>query len=160
MMKCYYSLSAPGKKVIVNESHYKDDEAFWTTKYMLTVASSSKSNPNEDEKECFWFERTRVAIFTDRRSIYVTEGETGGLEYDSFNYNDTSDRASTSLEGGVRTFDRAKNIETFTFEGGGYSYVVNVSANDSRPFVEVLVKKNGALLQRERCLSYTYLKKS
>jgi hypothetical protein len=158
MMKCYYTFAAQDKAVVVRESHYKDDEAFWTVQYAMSISPKTESNPKE--QDCRWFERTRLAVITDRRSIYVTESEKGKLEYQSYNYEQSSDRPAVMLKGGAHTFDKSKGIETFTFQKAEYTYVLNVSAIESQPFVEVLVKKNGALVQQERCLSYTYLKKS
>lgn len=157
MMKCYYTFVAQGKKFSVMESHYKDDEAFWTMSHMIGVGPPKKEV--SAEQECRWFERTRVGIITDRRSIYITESETGDLQYQSFNYDQASEKPSVMLKGGVRTLDAGKGIETFTFESGEYAYVINVSTVESRPSVEVLVKRNGALAQKERCLSYTYVRK-
>ena len=159
MMKCYYNYSVRGGgKVVVMESHYKDEEAFWTTKYTVSITSGKQTVANE--AECNWFERTRLAVVTDRRSIYVTETEKGTLEYSSFNFAQPSSKPSVKLTGGTRASDESKGIETFTFRNNGYEYVLSVSKAEAKPFIEVLVKKNGAQVQRERCLSYTYLKKS
>lgn len=157
MMKCYYTFAAGDKRVVVRESHYKDDEAFWTVSYTMAISPKKESNPNE--QECRWFERTRLAVITDRRSIYVTESEKGKLEYQSYNYEQASNKPSVMLRNGVRAFDKSRGVETFTFQKAEYAYVLNVSAVENRPFVEVLVKKAGAVVQQERCLSYTYLKK-
>jgi hypothetical protein len=159
MMKCYFTLVAPGKSFVVLESNYKDDEAYWTSPHSLT-SERGKGRASPDEHECRWLERTRLAVITDRRSIYVTESEMGDLEYRSYNYKGASDQPAVMLKGGVRTFDAGKGVEIFTFQNGEYTYVLNVSTVESRPSVEVLVKKKGAVAQQERCLSYTYLKKS
>lgn len=160
MMKCYFTFTAQDKKVVVRESNYRDDEAFWTAQFGLAISSKKESNPNEIEQDCRWFERIRLAVVTDRRSIYVTESEKGKLEYQSYNYEQASDKPSVMLRGGALSIDKSKGIETFTFQKAEYAYVLNVSIVESRPFVEVMVKKNGVLVQTERCLSYTYLKKN
>lgn len=157
MMKCYYTLVASGKTVAVRESHYKDEEASWTNQYSITI--SSGKGRTLPEQECRWLERTRLAVITERRSIYVTESETGDLQYQSYNYQNADATPSLTLKGGTRSADTRKGTETFTFQNRDYFYVLNVSTLESRPFVEVLVKKKGATVQQERPLSYTYLKK-
>jgi hypothetical protein len=158
MMKCYYSFSTQGGgKSVVMESHYKDDEAFWTVQYRVSLTQGGQTLA--DEEECRWFERTRLAVVTDRRTIYVTEGRANQFEYRSFNFDSASDAPSVDIKRGSRSLDISRGIETFTFMKGGYSYVLNVSVV-KRPFVEVLVKRNGAVVQKENCLSYTYLKKA
>ncbi|HKS30166.1 MAG TPA: hypothetical protein VJS44_20245 [Pyrinomonadaceae bacterium] len=159
MMKCYYHYSVQGGgRVVVMESNYKDEEAYWTTNHTVSIERGRLRLANE--AACHWFERTRLAVITSARSIYVTESEKGALEYSSFNFAQASSRPSVRLTNGARTSDEAKEIETFAFKNTGYEYVLNVSTNEAKPSVEVLVKKNGALVQRENCLSYTYLKKS
>jgi hypothetical protein len=46
------------------------------------------------------------------------------------------------------------------FKSGEYVYVINVSTVERRPFAEVIVKRNGASIQKERPLIYTYAKKA
>jgi hypothetical protein len=158
MMKCYYTFSAEGGgKAVVMESHYKDDESFWTGQYRVSLTQGGQTLA--EEEECRWFERTRLAVVTDRRSIYVTEGKASQLEYRSFNFEQSSGNPSVDVKRGVRAFDKTRGVETFTFTKGEYVYVLNVSTIEKKPSVEVLVKKNGAVVQKERCLSYTYLKK-
>ena len=79
--------------------------------------------------------------------------------YRSFNFDAASGAPSVDIKRGSRSLDISRGMEAFTFMKGGYSYVVNVSVV-KRPFVEVLVKRNGAVAQKENCLSYTYLKKA
>jgi hypothetical protein len=158
MMKCYYTLIAPAQTIEVMESHYKDDEAYWTTQYRLKISrGKGRTLP---EQECRWFERTRLAVITDRRSIYVTESESGELQYQSYNYQKAEAEPSVTLKNGVQNLDERRKTEGFIFQSGDYQYVLNVSISENRPFVEVLVKKRGVLVQQEHCLSYTYLKKS
>jgi hypothetical protein len=157
MMKCYFNFTTDGGgKGVVMESNYRDDEAYWTAGHVLTLNSGAQAIANEEE--CKWFERTRLAVVTDRRTIYVTEGRANQFEYRSFNFDASSRTPSVDIKRGSRSLDISRGMETFTFMKGGYSYVLNVSAV-KRPFVEVIVKKNGAVVQKENCLSYTYLKK-
>lgn len=158
MMKCYYTLTAPGRTFNLLESHYLDEDAYWTSQYSVTLSrGKGRTLP---ERECRWFERTRLAVITDRRSIYVTESERGELQYRSYNYQQQARQPSVMLKGGRRSIDERKGIETFTFENAGYVYVLNVSTQESKPSVEVLIQRNGKLIQQERSLSYTYLKKT
>jgi hypothetical protein len=158
MMKCYYNFSTEGGgQTVVMESHYKDDESYWTVQYTLSLTQGGQTLA--EEEQCRWFERTRLAVVTDRRSIYVTQGRANQLEYRSFNFDQSSDNPSVDVKRGVRSLDKTRGVETFTFTKGEYVYVLNVSTIEKRPSVEVLVKKNGAVVQKERCLSYTYLKK-
>lgn len=157
MMKCYFTLVAPAQTIEVRESHYKD-EAYWTNQYSVTI--SRGKGRQLPEQECRWFERMRLAVVTDRRTIYVTESESGDVEYQSYNYQKAESSPSVTLKGGAQSQDERRKTEGFTFQSGEYQYVLNVSVSENRPFVEVLVKKRGIVVQQERCLSYTYLKKS
>jgi len=157
MMKCYFNFTTErGGKGVVMESNYRDEEAYWTGAHVLTLNSGTEAIANEEE--CRWFERTRLTVVTDRRTIYVTEGRANQFEYRSFNFDAASRTPSVDVKRGTRSLDISRGIETYTFMKGGYSYVLNVSVV-KRPFVEVLVKRNGAVVQKENCLSYTYLKK-
>lgn len=156
MMKCTYTLVAPAQTVSVRESHYKD-EAYWTSQYWVTISrGKGRTLP---EQQCRWFERTRLAVITDRRTIYVTEDEAGQIQYQSYNYQQAEAQPSVTLKGGTVVSDERRRAESFTFQSGDYQYILTVSTQENRPFVEVLVKKRGILVQQERCLSYTYLKK-
>ena len=157
MMKCYSTLAAPGHSLVVFSSNYKDDDRVWTAAHSFVRRAGEAEIPGRD---CRMMDRSRLAVITDRRSIYVSENEKGVLEYRSFNFNQASNKPSVMLKGGTSSIDKSKEIETFTFQSGEYAYVLNVSTNEQRPFVEVLVKKNGAVVQTEKSLSYNYLKKS
>lgn len=158
MMKCAYTLVAQAQTIEVWESHYQDEQAFWTNRYSVTVSrGKGRTMP---EQECRWFERTRLAVITDRRSIYMTENDAGELQYQSYNYQKAEANPSVTLKGGTQSRDERRRTEGFTFQSGEYQYVLNVSILENRPFVEVVVKKHGVLVQQERCLSYTYLRKS
>lgn len=157
MMKCYFNFTTErGGKGVVLESNYRDEEAYWTGAHVLTLNSGTEAVASEEE--CRWFERTRLVVVTDRRTIYVTEGRANQFEYRSFNFDSASRTPSVDVRRGTRSLDISRAMETFTFTKGGYSYVLSVSVV-KRPFVEVLVKRNGALVQKENCLSYTYLKR-
>ena len=156
MMKCYMTYVAPGRRYVVMESNYRDDEAYWIHTVMVGKGKSAESNMDE----CRWLERTRVALITDMRSIYITQNEAGGLEYQSFNHKGGGAKPSVIVKDGKSNLDSAKGIESFTFTNGEYTYEVNVSMSEKRPFAEVLVKKNGEVVQKERCLAYSYAKKA
>jgi hypothetical protein len=156
MMKCYSTLKAPGRTLVVFTSNYRDDDGPWTTGHSF-VKQNIGDLPGRD---CRMMDRSRLAVITDRRSIYVSESDKGVLEYRSYDYDHPSDKPSVMLTGGTSSIDKGKGVETFTFQSGEYAYVLSVSTDEKRPSVEVLVKKNGALVQTEKCLSYNYLKKS
>jgi hypothetical protein len=158
MMKCFSTYVAPGspQRYVIMESNYRDEEAYWI--HAVSIGKGKAAENNMDD--CRWLERTRVALITDLRSIYVTQNEAGGFEYQSFNFKGASAEPSTTVKNGKRELDSARGIEAFTFTNGEFSYVVNVSTSEKRPFAEVLVKKNGETVQKERCLVYAYSKKS
>jgi hypothetical protein len=158
MMKCFTNYAAPNsrQRYVIMESNYRDEEAYWI--HTIEIGKGKAAESNLDE--CRWLERTRVALITEMRSIYVTQTESGGLEYRSFNYKGAGTEPSVTVKDGKHELDSAKGIESFTFTNGEYTYVVNVSTSEKRPFAEVLVKKNGETVQKERGLSYTYAKKS
>jgi len=158
MMKCFSTYVTPGSKqsYVIMESNYRDEEAYWIHAVEIGKGKAAESNMDE----CRWLERTRVALITDMRSIYVTQNESGGFEYKSFNYKGASAEPSVTVKDGKHELDSAKGIESFTFTNGEFTYVVNVSTSEKRPFAEVLVKKNGETIQKEHCLVYAYAKKS
>jgi hypothetical protein len=158
MMKCFSTYLAPGsrERYVIMESNYRDEEAYWIHGVQIGKGRAAENNMGE----CRWIERTRAALITDMRSIYVTQDESGGLEYKSFNHKGASSRPSTTVKGGKAEFDSARGMESFTFPNGEFTYVINVSTSAKRPFAEVLVKKNGATIQKEHCLAYSYAKKS
>lgn len=158
MMKCYSTYVAPGsnQRYVIMDSNYRDEDAYWIHAVMVGKGKAAESNMDE----CRWLERTRVALITEMRSIYVTQNEAGGLEYKSFNHKGASTEPSVIVKDGKRELDSAKGIESFTFTNGEFTYVVNVSTSEKRPFAEVLVKKNGETIQKERSLAYSYAKKS
>jgi hypothetical protein len=156
MMKCYSTLKAPGRTLVVFTSNYRDDDGPWTAGHSF-VKHDAGDIPGRD---CRMMDRSRLAVITGRRSIYVSESDKGVLEYRSYDYDRASDKPSVMLSGGTSSIDKSKGVETFSFQSGEYAYVLNVSTDEQRPSVEVLVKKNGALVQTEKCLSYNYLKKT
>ncbi len=158
MMKCYSTYVAPGsnRRYVIMDSNYRDEEAYWIHAVMIGKGKAAENNMDE----CRWHERTRVALITEMRSIYVTQNEAGALEYQSFNHKGAGAEPSATAKDGKSNLDPAKGIESFTFKNGEYTYEVNVSTSAERPFAEVLVKKNGETIQRERCLVYSYAKKT
>jgi hypothetical protein len=158
MMKCFSTYVAPGAspRYVVMESNYRDEEAYW----IHGVAVGKGKAAEEHMDDCRWLERARVALMTDMRSIYVTQNNRGVFEYRSYNYKGASKTPSTIVKGGKHKLDSAAGIESFTFTAGAFTYVVNVSTSAERPFAEVLVKKNGETIQKEKCLAYAYAKKS
>lgn len=158
MMKCYSTYVAPGSRhrYVIMESNYRDDEAYWI--HGVSVGKGKAAENNMDE--CRWMERARVALITDARSIYVTQDESGGLEYKSYNHKGAGAKPSTVVKDGKQEMDSARGIDTFTFTNGEFTYVVSVGTSEKKPFAEVLVKKNGATIQKEHCLVYSYSRKS
>jgi hypothetical protein len=158
MMKCYSTYVAPGsgRRYVIMDSNYRDEEAYWLHAVMVGKGRAAESNMDE----CRWLERARAALITEARSIYVTQNEAGGLEYQSFNHQGAGSKPSVTVKGGTSKIDSARGVETFSFTNGGYTYEVNVSTSAERPFAEVLVRKNGETVQKERCLAYSYAKKT
>jgi hypothetical protein len=158
MMKCFSTYVAPGsrQRYVVMESNYRDEEAYWIHTVQMGKGKAAENNMDE----CRWLERTRVALITEQRSIYVTQTESGGLEYKSYNHKGASKEPSTTVKDGKQELDSARGIESFTFKNGGFTNVVNVSMSEVHPFAEVLVKKNGEMIQKEKCLAYAYAKKA
>src|SRR5947209_1333055 len=136
MMKCYSTFAAPGRSLVVFSSNYQDDDRVWAAGHSFVRRAGEAEIPGRD---CRMMDRSRLAVITDRRSIYVSESEKGVLEYRSFNFDKASDKPSVMLTGGKSSIDKSKEIETFTFQSGEYLYVLNVSTNERKPFVEVLV---------------------
>jgi hypothetical protein len=158
MMKCFSTYITPGsrQRYVVMESNYRDEEAYWI--HTVSVGKGKAAENNMDD--CRWMERARVALITEARSIYVTQTEAGGFEYKSYNHKGAGAEPSTVVKDGKQELDSARGVESFTFTNGEFTYVVNVSISEKRPFAEVLVKKNGATIQKERPLTYSYAKKS
>jgi hypothetical protein len=158
MMKCFSTYVAPGsrQRYVIMESNYRDEEAYWI--HGVWVGKGKAAENKMDE--CRWLERARVALITDARSIYVTQTEAGGLEYQSYNHKGAGAEPSTVVKDGKQALDSARGIESFTFTNGEFTYVVNVGTTEKHPFAEVLVKKNGATIQKEHCLVYSYSRKS
>lgn len=158
MMKCFstYVASGSNQRYVIMDSNYRDEEAYWIHAVMIGKGKEAESNLDE----CRWLERTRVALITEMRSIYVTQDEAGGLEYKSFNHKGAGTEPSVTVKDGKHELDSARGIESFTFTNGEFTYVINVSTSEKRPFAEVLVKKNGETIQKEHCLVYSYAKKS
>ena len=158
MMKCFSTYVGPGsrQRYVIRESNYRDDEAYWI--HTIGIGKGRAAESNIDD--CRWLERERVALITGMRSIYVTQDESGGLVYKSYNFKGASAEPSTTVKNGKHELDSARGIESFTFTSGEFTYVVNVSTSEKRPFAEVLVKKNGDTIQNEHCLAYSYAKKA
>ena len=161
-MKCWWELKPTHEgnaTYVVQESHYYNQEdGYWTRNYQIGIGVTKEAAASHMQ-QCRWFPRTRVALLTEQRAIYITETAPSGLEYRHYDYGQTSDQPSLWLREGVRTSDREKEMESFTFTNQIYRYIVNVSSQESRPGVQVLVKKHDSVVQEEHCLSYTYLKK-
>jgi hypothetical protein len=158
MMKCFSTYVTPGsrQRYVIMESNYRDEEAYWI--HGVSVGKGKAAENKMDE--CRWLERARVALITEARSIYVTQTEAGGLEYKSYNHKGAGTEPSTTVKNGKSELIPSNGNESFTFKNGEFTYVINVSTSEEHPFAEVLVKKNGATIQKERCLAYSYAKKS
>jgi hypothetical protein len=163
MQKCWWTLTSPseaGKIYAVEESHYiEPDDGFWTRSYDIGTGASDQS-AEQHVQPCRWFSRTRAAVITERRSLYITETETGRLVLRVYDYKQASNQPSLSLKGGTSSLNSAGNVESFTFKNKGYTYVINLGAQESYPLAEVLVKRGSAVIFKDQCLSYSYLKKS
>jgi hypothetical protein len=158
MMKCFSTYVAPGSshRYVIMESNYRDEDAYWI--HGVSVGKGKAAENKMDE--CRWLERARVALITDARSIYVTQNESGGLEYRSYNHKGAGAEPSTTVKDGKSEFDSSRGMESFTFTNGEFTYVVNVGTSEKKPFAEVLVRKNGSVIQKEHCLAYSYARKS
>jgi hypothetical protein len=157
MMKCYSTyLASSGLRYVIMDSNYRDEDAYWLHAVMVGKGKDAEGKLDE----CRWIERTRVAIVTELRTIYITQNEAGGLEYKTFNYKGAAADPSVTVKDGKSRLDRAKGIESFTFTNGDYAYEVTVGISEKKPLAEVLVKKNGATIQTEDCLAYSYARKA
>ena len=152
MMKCYTTYVGPASYIVM-DSNYRDEDAYW----IHGVEIGKGKTPGEPMDECRWFERMRVALVTEARTIYITQTADGAFEYRTFNYNAVRKTPSLIVKNGTSSINNG--TESFNFNNAGYTYEVNVSAS-GKPFAEVLVKKDGATVQKERVLSYAYAKKS
>jgi hypothetical protein len=158
MMKCFSTYVGPSSRQrhVIMESNYRDDESYWI--HTISIGKGRAAENNMDD--CRWLERARVALITGMRSIYVTQDESGGLEYKSYNFKGASAEPSTTVKNGKHELDSARGIESFTFTNGEFTYIINMSTSEKRPFAEVLVKKNGETIQKEHCLAYSYARKA
>lgn len=152
MMKCYTTYVGPASYIVM-DSNYRDEDAYWTH----AVEIGKGKSPGQPLGECRWMERTRVALVTEARTIYITQENNGSLTYQTFNYKAASKAPSLVVKKGTSSVN--SDGETFTFNNAGYTYEVKVGGSD-KPFAEVSVKKDGAVVQKERVLAYTYAKKS
>lgn len=175
MMKCWWTFTittgataantnrtspvAPSTFAIEESHYYNPEDGYWTSKHRVGVGSSEEEAEGQVQP-CRWFPRTRAAIVTNRRTLYITETKAGGLEFRAYEFKLASNQPSLFLTGGKSSLSAGGEIESFTFKNRGYTYILNVGARDSRPSAQLLIKKNNVVIQEEKVLSYTYLKKS
>jgi hypothetical protein len=163
MQKCWWSFTSPaeaGRSYLVQESHYYEPgDGYWTRSYKIGTGASEETATSALQP-CRWFLRTRAAVITERRSLYITETNKGLLVLKVYEHKQASNQPSLSLTGGRSSLNAAGSVESFTFKNRGYTCVINVGARESSPLAEVLVKRGNAVIQKEKCLSYNYLKKS
>jgi hypothetical protein len=157
MMKCYTQYRPVGRKerFEVFDSNYIDVENSWHHAHGVGKGPTADA-AHDALQNCRYVERTRAILMTDKRSIYVSESESGDLEYRSFDYEAASENPSLMLKGGKAEHSNGRN--TFTFTNEGYKYIVAVSTTP-KPFVELIVKKGDDVAAREHIRQYTYVKK-
>lgn len=157
MMKCYSTyLASSGLRYVIMDSNYRDEDAYWIHAVMVGKGKDAEGKMDE----CRWIERTRVAIVTELRTVYITQNEAGGLEYQTFNFKGASTEPSVTVKNGTSKMDSARGAESFTFTNGEYAYEVTVGISEKKASAAVLVKKNGATIQTEHCLAYSYARKA
>jgi hypothetical protein len=163
MQKCWWSFTSTaeaGRSYLVQESHYYEPgDGYWTRSYQIGTGASEEA-ATKALQPCRWFLRTRAAVITERRSLYITETNKRLLVLRVYEHKRASKQPSLYVTGGRSSLNAAGSIESFTFKNRGYTYVINVGARESNPLAEVLVKRGDAIMQKEKCLSYNYLKKS
>jgi hypothetical protein len=163
MQKCWWSFTSPaeaGKSYTVEESHYfEPDDGYWTRNYKIGTGSGEQSAESHAQP-CRWFPRTRAAVVTERRSLYITETKTGRLVLRVYDYRHASNQPSLFLTGGNSSLSASGSVESFTFKNRGFTYIVNVGAQESHPLAEVLVRQRNAVIEKDNPLSYSYLRKS
>jgi hypothetical protein len=153
MMKCYTNYSGATPYTVM-DSNYRDEDT-WIHAVLIGKGKSSEANL----KDCRRLERERLAMITDARTVYVTQSTNGQLQYTTFNYQRASATPSLIVKNGKSTLDSSRNAESFTFTNAGYLYEINVSTS-AKPFAEVVVKKDGKVIQTERVLAYSYARRS
>jgi hypothetical protein len=164
MQKCWWTFNskAPGESRIyaVEESHYYEPgDGYWTSNHKIGTGASEESAVSHAQP-CRWFLRTRAAVITERRSLYITETKTGRLVLRVYDYQRASNQPALFLTGGESRTNMAGDIETFVFKNRGFAYFINIGTGESTSLAEVFVMKRDTVLERDNCLSYTYLKKS
>jgi hypothetical protein len=111
---------------------------------------------------CRWLARTRLAGFTTRRSIVISEDDDGDLIYQSFDFAQADDAQRVDLDGAQRTTTisleaRGGSEETgpqgmaMRFEREGYAYVVSVSEAGE---AALSIEQNGAPVQSEALIAF------
>jgi hypothetical protein len=164
MQRCWWTFTSTspdaGKIYAVEESHYLEPEdGYWTRRYKIGAGASEQSAASHSAP-CRWFPRTRVAVVTERQSLYVTETQKGRLVLRIYDYKQASNQPTLLLAGGESSLNIAGNIETFTFKNRSLTYYLNMGVGEDHPLAEVFVMKRDTVIQRDNSLSYTYLKKS
>ncbi|HEV7859501.1 MAG TPA: hypothetical protein VGO91_12850 [Pyrinomonadaceae bacterium] len=163
MQKCWWAFTSPawtGKNYAVEESHYiEPDDGYWTRSYYIGTGASEQSAESHVQP-CRWFSRSRAAVITERRSMYITETQTGRLVLKVYDHKDASNQPSLFLVGGHSSLNTAGDVESFTFKNHGFTYIINVGAQENHPLAEVLVMQHNAVIFKDDPLSYNYLKKS
>jgi hypothetical protein len=109
--------------------------------------------PGLEQVECSGvYNNMRFYAITARRVVVVANGESGRLEYRSFDHRFASvnQRPTLNLSGG--TTARTPSGVTYTFRNGAYTYRVSVSTRAPSARIDVLL--NARLLQAETPLAF------
>ncbi len=119
----------------------------------------------EASGNCRWTLNTRLFGFDKRRSFMVSETPSGGLTYQTWNYDDAvrpqqpdgaqrTSLPSLSITGGRRFLSETQ--ESFVFQNAGYTYTVRVARLGAPAGATVTVSRGGRVVQTEPLTGYTY----
>lgn len=148
----YYSLApldqptpAPDQ-YYVRRSNIQSVEGGESTNRTVEVRLGGKAST------CRWFEGIRFLGVTARRTVYVLQTDSGGLEYRSYDFAKATLRPSLRLASGEAQH-RPDGSLIFCFTNRGYTYTVEVGPA-SRPFAKVEVRRGARLIQVEQVGAY------
>jgi hypothetical protein len=107
---------------------------------------------------CRWLQHTRLMGFSARRTVVITAGPQGGLEYRTYDFKDAPRAKQQDGQGAEQTTTPSLDVKGgrrtssgFAFQRGGYAYAV--AASPSGAAIEV--RQGGRLIQREPLIAWT-----
>jgi hypothetical protein len=107
---------------------------------------------------CRWLERTRLMGFSARRTVIITQGADGGLEYRTYDFKDAGKLKRIELDGAQQTTTASldirggrKSARGFQFQHGGFTYEVTADPKGAA----IAVRNNGKTALREPLIAWT-----